>query len=628
MNKKYSTLFLCAAFAMSAQAAEETAKADVLGRHISNMRNTPKAYVKDVKKQVSQKVALKGEKGSVPKSLMKAYPAGETQVNNPSQGSFEYWGYSNNNGGVTMAKKYTLNGTQYNNESDYVAQAKSLEDSDYPRLVYKINHTVNYGNTVNENLYGVYKTTSSCSGQDSCVVNEVVDATFRDTHGYLAPQYDLIHYWKYTFVSINSKLYNDFIRPGNPGKDIGIAVNENGLPLNATMKVVPADQYQVAANCHDATPAQVVASSKAVRTINSVASKSKIYVYDRWCDNTSGSSLALPADGYDKNPKIYVGNLGFSVSNDYYPNYGAASEYVDNFIYNTRTIEIAAAGNAGFRSHSSIAPAAKALNAITVGAVHNNMTYHYTSSATNPVLSESGYTVAKPEIANYSDFLYPSAGVGAIVKGNQNDVLTPYAMQTGSAAAYTTASVALLLKKYPFYKWHPEVVKALLLTSSLDQITDAASHDPDNMNVSGIPVPVAAAVPNGKAMSVYNRSRYWNGNNGNFFDSSDEIVFFEENIKSNHRYRSAISWLVNGTYVLENGYLPFDLDLKVYEAPANSNSWSFVSQSISTPNAFEVVDFTTKSNTGRLKIVIKRYNNRGGRVHLGYNLHEVHPELM
>ena len=59
MNKKYSTLFLCAAFALGAQAAEETAKADVLGRHISNMRNTPKAYVKDVKKQVSQQLQSK-----------------------------------------------------------------------------------------------------------------------------------------------------------------------------------------------------------------------------------------------------------------------------------------------------------------------------------------------------------------------------------------------------------------------------------------------------------------------------------------------------------------------------------------------------------------------------------------
>lgn len=618
MKKKYSTLLLCAAFAVGAQAAEETAKADVLGRHISNMRNTPKAYVKDVKKQISQKVDLKSEKTSGPKSLKKDLP-GDTQLNHTTSGFFEYWGYANSNGGVTMSKKYVFNGDTVG-ESNYVSLAKSVEDDDVARINYKNSHPVNYSTTVNENLYGVAHTINSCSGQESCQVNEVVDATFRDSHGYLAPQYDLIDYWKYSNIAVNSNLYNYFIRPGNPGKDIGIAVTENGLPLNATMNVVPAAQYQVAANCHDATPAQVVASSKAVRTINSLASKSKIYVYDRWCDHSSGASIALPANGYDKNPKIYVGNLGFSVSNDYYPSYSSTSEYVDNFIYDTRTIEIAAAGNAGFRSHSSIAPAAKALNAITVGAVHNNMTYHYTSSAKNPTLPVTNRPYVKPEIANYSDLLFPNAGVGGISKGNQGETLTPYAMQTGSAAAYTTASVALLLKKFPFYKWHPEVVKALLLTSSITPITDAASHDNDNMTVSGIPAPIAAAVPDARAMHNYNRSRYWNGNNNNFFNSNDEIVFTEKGIKPNQRYRIAISWLVNGTYVVQNGVLPFDLDLYVYE---NNDNYTYnVSQSV--PNTFELVDFTTKSNTNSLTIKIKRFDNNGGRVLLGYNLSEVH----
>ena len=57
MKIKYSTLFLSCAFALSAQAAEQSAspKADVLGRHVSSTRNVPKAYIKEVKKQVNQK---------------------------------------------------------------------------------------------------------------------------------------------------------------------------------------------------------------------------------------------------------------------------------------------------------------------------------------------------------------------------------------------------------------------------------------------------------------------------------------------------------------------------------------------------------------------------------------------
>jgi len=620
MKKKYTSLLLCAAFAVGAQAADEaaSAKVDVLGRHVSNVRNMPKAYVKDVGRRVDQTAGMKDQKSLSQRSLMKAYPS-EPQMNHVTSGSFEYW--SNSNG--AMVKKYTYNGEEVG-ENAYKTLVNLVEDSDYPRIQYKNSHFVNYSTSVNENRYNVRKTINSCTGQETCQVNEVVDGTFRDSHGYLAPQYDLIDFWKYTTVAINSNLYNDFIRPGNPGLGIGIAVAENGVPLNGIMKIVPSAQYEVAANCHDATPAQVVASSRAVRTINSLASRSKIYVYDRWCDNTSGANIALPVNGYDKNPKIYVGNLGFGVSNENDETYGTIGEHIDNFIYNTRTIEVAAAGNAGFRTHSSISPAGKAINAITVGAVHNDLTYHYTSSAKNPKFPGKNTTYVKPEIANYSDLLFPKAGVGAVEKGSAGEVLTPYAMQTASAAAYTTASIALLLKKYPFYKWHPEVVKALLLTSSVTPISNASSHDADNYNVAGIPTPIAVSVPNARNINNYNRSRYWNGNNGDFFNSDDEIVFTETNIKPNQRYRIAISWLVNGTFVVENGVLPLDLDLMVYETSSNSYNWSSSKTSTSGPNAFELVDFTTKSNTGKLKIVIKRFSNHGGRVLLGYNLSEVH----
>ena len=57
MKTKYLSLLLCGAFAVSAQATGEStvSKTDVLGRHVSSVRNTPKAYVKDVKKQMNQK---------------------------------------------------------------------------------------------------------------------------------------------------------------------------------------------------------------------------------------------------------------------------------------------------------------------------------------------------------------------------------------------------------------------------------------------------------------------------------------------------------------------------------------------------------------------------------------------
>ncbi|MBR4784786.1 MAG: hypothetical protein IK012_05970 [Fibrobacter sp.] len=627
MKKKYSTLLLCAAFAVGAQAAEETAKADVLGRHISSVRNTPKAYVKDVKKQVSQKADLKSEKSYGPNALMRQADGNPATVT-PHTGSFEYWGYANSNGGVTMQKKYTYDGAVVNTESQYIALANAAENEDFwygPRGAYINAHNVAYNNTVNENLYNVANASNACSGQETCQVNDVVDANYRNSHGYLDPKYEMINYWKYTNVAINSNLYNYFIRPGNPGKDIGIAVTENGVGLNTKVNVVPAAQYVIKASCHAPTAAQVVNTSKTIRTINALASKSKIYVYDRWCDNTSNVNLALPVSGYTENPQIYVGTVSFAVGDDYKTTYNQTSAYIDDFVYDTRTVEIASAGDLNYRTGSSINYAGMAANVITVGAVHNNLTYHYSSSVTNPKLPVTSFKMIKPEIANYSDLLFPNAAVKSIQKDNRTEVLKPYAMQTASAAAYTAGSVALLMKTFPFYKWHPEVVKALLLTSSITPITDAATHDPDNKvdAVDHVGAAVANAVPDARAMHNYNRSRYWAGNNGDFFNSN-KIEFYEEGVKPNQRYRSAISWLVSGSFVLANGRLPFDLDLIVYEAPAGSNSWTQVASSMSTPNAFELVDFTTKSNTGRLKIEIRRYNNNGGRVHLGYNLSEVH----
>ena len=59
MNKKCSTMFLCCAIALGAQAADGTAKTDVLGRHVSSTQKVPKAYLKDIKKTTEQKAVIK-----------------------------------------------------------------------------------------------------------------------------------------------------------------------------------------------------------------------------------------------------------------------------------------------------------------------------------------------------------------------------------------------------------------------------------------------------------------------------------------------------------------------------------------------------------------------------------------
>lgn len=140
-----------------------------------------------------------------------------------------------------------------------------------------------------------------------------------------------------------------------------------------------------------------------------------------------------------------------------------------------------------------------------------------------------------------------------MIKGK---VLEPHFTQISSSTPFTAAIVADLMDRYPFYKWHPEVVKALLIT------------------------------------------------------------FTESNITKVKRYRIAISWLSNGTYVYESGNLPQDINLIVRQ------NGSVIASSKSIYNPFELVDFVAK-NDGDLEITIDRYTNRGGRVLLGYNLVEI-----
>ena len=153
-----------------------------------------------------------------------------------------------------------------------------------------------------------------------------------------------------------------------------------------------------------------------------------------------------------------------------------------------------------------------------------------------------------------------------------------------------------------------------MITSSVKPVQNAEQHDKDNVDYN-----VAMGIPDGNAMFEKNRSRFWNGNNEDFFDSGDQITVTETNIKPNKKYRVAIAWLSSGSYVYGAGKLPQDLDLYVYqngEFRGQSNSWN---------NSFESIEF--ESNSDRpVTISISRYRNDGGRVLLGYNFVELPTE--
>ena len=603
MKIKYSMLCLCCTLALGAQAANEStvAKTDVLGRHVSSTRNVPKAYIKEVKKHANQKNDV-----TKPKSLKKPgdYPYYEEPMTS-TEGSFEY---TRNDKGV-MEEKYTLNGIPLG-KADYVSQIGRIEDNDGPRRYYILLNKVACPNEDIDNRYVVTEIPDECSGQSPCVIphKEVAEDVFED-----------IEYWNYTAIVQNSNLYLHAYRPGYRGRNIGISFTETGLPLQSFL---PAGKYVRLSATH-ASASVVGHGTKVAKVLNRVAPSATLYGYQnsqRLGTPCHDRTLFIPDDGYDMNPKIFIGSHSYGRPN---AEYLTQSKYMDNFIYDTRTIEFASIGNSGLLEGGQSSEVGMGVNVISVGAVHNNMTYHQTSSWRNPAYRKndnvvgSGMTYVKPEVANFSDFVFSSDKAYSLSynrefypKNNSRYTIDLRFSQTSAATPYTAASVASLLDRFPFYKWHPEVVKALLITSSVKNITDAALHDWDNEGK------YAMGVPEGQAMFLHNRSRFWNGDNGEFFDNNGYITFTEGNIKKGKRYRVAISWLSSGNYVYEYGELPQDIDLYVYKN-GNPIAWSY-----SGPNPFELVEFVAEDDSD-VQIRIVRYRNDGGRVLLGYNFVEI-----
>lgn len=609
-------LLMGVVFAMNADAAERSvavssaelnvtnAKTDVLGRHNSKVRNTPQAYVKTTKPMA---LAKEGSSLTDP----------NTVSIKKTKGTFEYW--ANEKG--TMVKKYSLNDTEYT-EAQYMNLIQNIEDNDGPRNAFKKYYIKSYERALeknNKNFFNdvsIKKSTHKCSGNELCVEEHVnTGCSAVHTCGKNDQIYEDLTYENYATVVNNSNLYKYLLSGGKKGYNIGISFTEVNLFYGFGIDYTPL------AICGNATPKNINHGAKVARTIKTIVPRATLYGLTVSC-TTAVTPVAVPIDGYDKVPKIYIGNHSYGRGLDHYDI--SESRFIDDFVYNTRTIEIASAGNEGVKRFGHLSEVARGVNVISVGAVHNhnNLTYHQTSSWVNPHYPDyanEGIEYTKPEIANYSDLLFPKADVFNVTMATTKDgkttttteKLTPFFRQTSSATPYTTASVALLLDKYPFYRWHPEVVKALLLTSSIRSITGAENHDKDNKNFK-----VAMGVPDGRALAQYNRSRFWNGNNKEHF-KNEKIEFDETGITAGTRYRIAIAWLSSGSDVVKYEKLPQNINLVVKQEGVT------LAKSESPNNPFELVDFVAKSSKP-LKITIERKDNLGGRVLLGYNLLEVH----
>ncbi len=367
---------------------------------------------------------------------------------------------------------------------------------------------------------------------------------------------------------------------GYDGSGISIYLTEIGCPKTS---MINTGYYTSHRNCSGLISAHATAMT---RLIQVTAPSVNVHLYE------DGNYSDAANDIYD------FGSLSLSSMSD--SAYSWDDVQLDNLVYQNGIICFVAAGNHYSSSDSYfVTSPGKALNAITVGAVNpvNNSFDAITRWKNSNVGNQ------KPEILNYTDFHFP---YDVNFYDDNGSYYSGFAPATSSATAYTAGFMADVLHQHPFFRRHPEMAKALLITGSTVPVS-GYSQDSDNGTLAARGLPVYSS------LAWNTRSAYWNGSNSDFF-VGDSVSFTESGIVSGTRYRIAISWLNSGSYARVNMKCAQDLNLYIYQGK------NLVASSVSSKNPFEVVDFTTHSNAD-LRVVIKRAFNSGvGNVKLGYNM--------
>lgn len=237
--------------------------------------------------------------------------------------------------------------------------------------------------------------------------------------------------------------------------NVGVYLSEEGLPtrLNPAMSYAPffiADDRQM--DNFNSMPGFEMRASKMYRALELTSLKSRFFV-----------AKTRPSNPSETTPQIYMGlhaDGGSPVKK-----YSSAAKTLDNYIYDNRTVEIVGAGNKGTKG---LGGTAFATNAITVGALDpfTNQPTGYTASCE---FCGGNNSFGKPEVMNYSHYYFDFSGRPEYRRTyTKGDVVLdhkPLYDGTEAAAALTAGMVSNMLSANEFYRWHPEVVKAVALNS-------------------------------------------------------------------------------------------------------------------------------------------------------------------
>ncbi len=563
MRKEY--LVLLAAGCVFANAAN--VNYDLLGRKGSQM-NSPMVYknvdYSKIKKNELQKnsplenrsLAKVGMKGNV-SALHGAYGSEEGSVmglvnnrryflkhfysdkadencdknNDVKSCSYEWIGYRNKaNQSFINVKEY---GQPYNTSIPTVQgyhrhQNSPVVASNYPDFVYADWEPYTYSSmrgwsNVNSSRYslGFQETPANYQADDYTSFDDVNDHSLK------------------LYPNISWLWYNP-TRYQLDGTDVGVFLGADALPVQQALGKFVGYIHNNNRDAFDnPSPTNELYSSRSHALITESSKYSVVYV-----------GKDDPEDPAERIPQIYIGVRNNKLKKSSVSNYSTAAKNLDNYIYEYRTAEFVPAGDYGL-SGALVNEQAQAANAITVGAIdpHSGRTFNYSS--------DKNYTNGpkKPEIYNYSNLIKTE---DLTRRYNVNSEWNyPQYYGTRMSAAYTAGMVSNLLALNPFFRWHPEVVKAYLLSS----ITSIPDYEYTFMMHSDL----------GDFPLYRFNSHYWNGDINKLKtrvkNNKKEIWVVTKNLNIDGRCpsKAAISWLSSGNDIAyNNGKVPQNFDLYAY----------------------------------------------------------------
>ncbi len=343
----------------------------------------------------------------------------------------------------------------------------------------------------------------------------------------------------------------------NKATDVGVFLAVNARPVKLAdgdnvgfILARPNDTYQ-------ASPGYETRDSRAYSLIKKTSRQHAVVYIGK--DDDYG-------DPSKKTPQVYMGvrNNKTSKGSDIY---GNTAKALDNFIYQYRTLEFVPAGNYNTdrTKPGYMNGIAYAENAITVGAIDASKQLNgNVASYSSWINYINGST--KPEIFNFSNLKTNDRARRYCLKSNNKCYdKQPLYDGTEMSASYTAGMVSHLLSIHPFYRWHPEVVKALLLT--------VCGNYPSSVGKIPPFYKLLTFIDDYDVSDTYGydyESRYWNGDirklKTRTSGGNHEIWF----VVKNRTYdvtggsNAAISWLSSGDDIAAAGKVPQNFDMYVY----------------------------------------------------------------